>query len=234
MATKVESTKPDFSQRLTEFLGRNRTFIAVLSVVVVVGIVATLAIFQIQENRDEAATRAIELVDENFQRWQELAPDDGERETLAEEIRQGVAAVRSDYPGSYGELRGLHILALLEWGLERYSDSTAAFMTIPERFPESHLVAIALSGAASAAELSGDVSQAQDFLERIVAGEGGPSVEQGRALFNLGRLAEQQGNPAGALQHYRDLEERFPRGSWTNLARNRIIRLTIEGVSTDT
>ena len=234
MATKVESTKPDFSERLTEFLGKNRTIIAVLSVVVVVGIIATLAVFQIQENRAEAAARAIELVEDEFERWSGLAPDDSARETSAEAIRQQVASVQSDYPRSYGELRSWHILALLEWELERYAESAAAFLMIPERFPESHLVAIALSGAASATEMAGNTGHAQELLERIVAGEGGPTVERGRALFNLGRLAEAEGNATRALQHYRELEEQFPRGNWTNLARNRIIQLTIDGVSTDT
>ena len=230
MSSKIPA-KPELSERIAAFFSHHRRILMILSVVLIVGVFAAIAIYQVQENRADRSARQAELLVQDFQRWQ----DSGDaRDSAAEEaIRADAASIQNDFSGTYGALRALHTLGRLEYELENYGAAREAFLEIVIRFPESHLVAIALAGAAAAAEEEGETALAREFLTRIADGEGEPSIEQGRALFNLGRLAEQAGDFTAALDYYQQLSDRFPSGNWTNLGRNRIIALTIEGVRSD-
>ena len=83
--------------------------------------------------------------------------------------------------------------------------------------------------AAVAAENAGDPERALELHRRIVDDHGDENPEVPRALFSIGRILEQQDEVADAAEAYRQLVDDYPASSWTNLARNRIITLTVEG-----
>jgi TolA-binding protein len=92
------------------------------------------------------------------------------------------------------------------------------------------LAPIALANGAAAWEEATDGENATRLWSRIVEEYGAEAAESARALFALGRIAEGEGAFEDAAVRYNTLLDDYPASSWTNLARNRIIYLTTEGL----
>ncbi|MCG8480040.1 MAG: tetratricopeptide repeat protein [Spirochaetales bacterium] len=228
--------RSSFSDRLNVFLSHHRTTLLVLSVIVIVGIVATVVIAQLSNNRAERGALAAEQIEELWGEWQASRPSSEEEEispetaALEESLRAAIAGTIEELPRRYGALRGRFVLGELEWELGNFDAARGAFLAVAEEHPDSHLAAIALFSAAAAAENAGDPDAATTIYGRIVAGEGDPNAEVAHALFNLGRIAEAQGDADLALDYYNRLIDEHGGSTWTNLGRNRIIWLTSRGV----
>ena len=228
MSDKTHSGHTDWVAIVT----RLRTPLIVIAFVIIGVIIASVAVFQIIETRSETATRAVEQLEEQVQ---ELLLDLGAEESAASEqfadMSDRISALLEEYEGTYAEQRGLWLLASLSYEVGDYTVAREHYMQLAARFPDSYLVAPSLASAASAAEAEGDLDTATQLLQRIADGEGAPSPNQPQALFNLGRIAEQQGAPMEALGHYNRLVDEHIGSNWTNLGRNRILRLTLQGVT---
>lgn len=211
---------------------RLRTPLIVSSIAIIGAIIASVAVFQIIESRNETATRAIEQLEDEVQELLfELAAEDLATSEQFAELSEQITGVLEDYAGTYAEQRGLWLAAALNYEAGNYDDAQMSYTQLAERFPDSYLVAPALASAAAAAEVAGDLEGAAQLLQRLADGEGAPSANQPQALFNLGRIAEQQGTPVVALGHYNRLVDEHPGSNWTNLGRNRILWLTTQGAS---
>jgi tetratricopeptide (TPR) repeat protein len=221
------------SHRIGAFLTRYRTVLLVVSIVIVGGIILAVGVYQLLERRAENAARSAELLEERWDEWRALPEEERAESPIVSDIRDTVAEIGAQYERSYGDLRARSILASLEWQLERYEEARSAYLSIADEFPRSHLAAISLAGAAAASENLGEIDRAREYLERIASGEGAPSSEMPRALFNLGRLAETDGDYDTALEYYNRLVDEYGGGSWTNLGRDRIIWLASQGLGTD-
>ena len=83
--------------------------------------------------------------------------------------------------------------------------------------------AAAWIGLAAAAREAGDLRDAQALLGRVVATlPAGPEV-MGRALFELGDLAQEAGDrPVPGKNYFQIILDRYPRSSWAAKARSRI------------
>jgi TolA-binding protein len=83
--------------------------------------------------------------------------------------------------------------------------------------------------AAIAYENDTDIDSAKQVLGAIVSDYADSSAEVPRALFSLGRISEVEDAIADASDYYNRLVDDYPTSSWTNLARDRIITLTVQG-----
>ncbi|TVR69797.1 MAG: hypothetical protein EA427_07350 [Spirochaetaceae bacterium] len=223
------------SERLAAFLSGHRKLLLIIGALMLVSIFGAVVIYQVYDSRMESAARAAELLSQDWEEWQRLnrAEDGDPASALETRIRNRAQATIQDYPRSYGALRSLHILSMLEWELENYDALHETALELVERFPRSHLAGTALVNAAAASEEMNDRAEARRLLERVAAGEGGPTLEKARALFNLGRLAEEEGSPGEALDYYNRLVEEHPDSNWTSLGRNRIIWLSSRGLGAE-
>ena len=226
MSDQTNSGRSDWIAIVT----RLRIPLIVVSLVVVGVIIAGVAVFQVIERRNETATRAVEQLEATAQ---ELLRDLGTAELAASaqftDLADRLSALLEEYEGTYAEQRGLWLLASLSYEAGDYTTARDHYTQLVLRFPDSYLVAPSLASAAAAAEAEGDPSAAAQLLQRIA--DGAPSPNQPQALFNLGRIAEQRGAPIEALGHYNRLVDEHPGSNWTNLGRNRILRLTIQGTT---
>ena len=208
---------------------RLRIPLIVVSLVIVGVIIAGVAVFQVIEKRNETATRAVEQLEAAIQ---ELVREVGAEELAASaqftDLTDRLSALSKEYAGTYAEQRGLWLLASLSYEAGNYAAARDHYTQLAVRFPDSYLVAPSLASAAAAAEAEQDPAGAAELLQRIADGEGAPSPNQPQALFNLGRIAEQRGAPMEALGYYNRLVDEHPGSNWTNLGRNRILRLTIQ------
>ena len=225
--------RTSIAHALGRFLSTKRKALLIGAVVVVGGIIVAVGAYQFLDRRAERSARAVELLEERWVEWQTLPEEERTESELTAEIRSSIEEIGDAYRGSYGDLRARYIGASLEWELERYEEARTAYRSIVDDFPRSHLVGVALAGAAAASENLSDIDEARGFLARIADGEGLPHGEQARALFNLGRLAEAEQEHALALDYYNRLIEEHGESSWTNLGRGRIIWLASQGLAGD-
>lgn len=222
----------DESQRrpidvLVAFLNRHRTTIMITIGVIVVAVVALVVVLTVQNSRTERALTAVDELQQDFDDWLQSDPDEQAEayETLAEDV----AAIIDGYSGTYAAARARLVDARALVELERWDEAAQTYLEVADTMPESYLAPVSLMDAAIALEHAGDPEGALEIHRRIADEYDGETAEVPRALFSIGRLSEQSDRVADAADAYRRLIDDYPASSWTNLARNRIITLTVEG-----
>lgn len=237
--SNTPTTTTSRAERLSAFLGRNRTLLLALAIVLVGGIVVSVVLAQVLDQRAEAATMAAESLQDDWDAFSSARPtfaaEDGspaalteEEQELADSIREQAERILADWPRSYGAQRAHFVLGNLAWELQDYEGAATHYTTLAEEFSRSYLAPIALMNAAAAYENLGESDTAAGLYGRV-ADSTAATTEVARAIFNLGRLAEAEGDTERALEHYRRLVDEHASSNWTNLGRNRIIGLTSQG-----
>ena len=236
MSDRSTTTSKSFSDSLIEFLGNHRKALLVIAGVIVVGIVAAVVVAQIANVRSDRAVRAAEHIQSLWSDYQDAAGATDQVDqaaSLEEELRTAITDAKDQYPRTYGALRAQFVLGQLEWSLENWQAAQDAFMAVVNDHRTTHLTAPAMFSAAAAAENLGELDRARELYGRLAEGTIQPNVEVAHALFNLGRLAEEDGDTQLALEYYNRLVDEHGDSNWTNLGRNRIIWLTSQGAGAE-
>lgn len=226
----VRDEKADLRTRISEFFTRFRTPLIVIMAVIIVGLAAFFIGSEVRESRMQSSLELVEEVQAEYEEWTNLDAESDAATEGAEELLSAIDEVLDRYPRSYAAQRALFIRGSVRFELGEFEDAASSFEALADRFTESHLAPIALSNAAAALEEADDVDGAAERWQRVVESYGVDAAESARALFSLGRLAEGDGSYDEAAIRYNRLLDDFPASSWTNLARNRIIYLTTEGL----
>lgn len=239
MSDTTQRDSTSLASRINSTLARFRTPLLVVGVVLIVAIVVSVVAAQVLDARNQSAAREAEELTQDFDDWVAALPSRtgaGEREigdellATADELRERSTEIASEYRGTYGAQRALKVLGDLEWEVGSFEAARSAWVSLADSFDESYLAPIALMNAAAAAEQMGEAADAAALYLRVTESQAVGNAETPRAIFNLGRLAEEAGDAARALEWYNRLVDEQPASTWTNLARNRIILLTVEGV----
>lgn len=221
--------KAAISNAVSNFITRYRIPIIGLLVAILVIVVGLFAYFEIRDNRAAAAAEELASVEETFTEWQN-AEENGKDE-LEEALIQDIEDLVSRYGNTYAGARGRFLRGEVHWLNEEWTQAAEWYTAVADENPRSHLSSIALYNAAAAHESAGGAPAAVETLTRLVESysESG-AAEIPRALFSLGRLKEGQESYGEAAGHYRELIQDYGGSNWTNLARDRIIFLTSEGL----
>ena len=219
MASAYEKTASSESG-LKGFMIRYSRLIIVLAAVLLAAIITTIVVVEVNRSKNLEGLSAVEELEQSFYSYLTGADEAVD----AEGLKSQAAQLIERYPRSFPAQRAHLLLGLLA---EESSDlaSAATHMEAVAEIPvDSHLVEVALLRAYAYREEAGELAQAKANLSRLL--ELGPdSVQAPRALFNLGRLAEVEGNSTEALEYYNRLSIEYPASSWTNLGKDRIILL---------
>ena len=212
---------------LIAFLTRHRTTIMITVGVIVVAVVALIIVLSVQNTRTERSLAAVDELREDFDDW--LANDPGAQAEGYDLLAENAAAIIDSYPDTYAAARARLIEAKALVELERWEEAAPIFLEVADGMSETYLAPVSLMDAAIALEHAGESDGALEIHRRIADEYGDDTAEVPRALFSIGRLNEQANRVADAADAYRQLIDDYPASSWTNLARNRIITLTVEG-----
>lgn len=231
MSTPQE--QQDFRQRavdaLTNFLQKYRRVFGIALIVLAVGLVALFAYVQIHNARVDDSLTQVEELQTDYQDW--LNAEEEQKADLESSILEDAESIIQDYSGFYAASRALHIRANVHWEEGRVDKAVQDFQRLADEYRNSYLAPLALYNAASGLEETGKPEAAANALSQLVeryADSGAPEVP--RALFSLGRIAEQQQNYEQAAEHYRRLSDEYGNSSWTNLAKDRMIWLSTQGM----
>ncbi len=178
-------------------------------------------------NRRDASLETVEELQRTYREW--LASPESQRAEGVDALREQVASITGEYEGMYAATRASLILADALFELGRWSEAGEEYSQARATAEGSYLEAIATVGAAVSYENAGNTAQALELYEELVDSYESDSSYTPRSLFNIGRIQEQAGNIVEAAESYNQLVDDYPTSSWTNLARNRIITLTVEG-----
>ena len=225
--TKGEHHPDPPIERITRFLTRYRKPILISLGVVALATVALVIVLSVQTARTEAALIAVEDLQDQFEAWEAL--DEEAQGAQYDGLAESAAAVVSEYPRTYAAVRARVLDARALAALGRYDEASSRFVEAAEARPRTYLAPVAYMDAAVAAENAGNTDRALELYRRIVDRYSGESAEVPRAVFSIGRVHEQRDEIAEAAEAYRQLIAAHPESGWTNLARNRIIALTVEG-----
>ncbi|TVR05935.1 MAG: hypothetical protein EA403_01360 [Spirochaetaceae bacterium] len=223
--TEVQDTTTKILTTVSNFLQRNRKPLLFILVAVVTIVVGLFLYLEFRGAREERARLAAETVQELFEEFSG-ATDDARRQSLSAQITAEVDGITADYPRFAAAQRALFVRGSMHWELEQWDAASADFEGAATGFSNSYLTPISLFNAAAAAEEGGQVDRARQLLTQLV--DTFDSAEIPRALFALGRIAEQQGDPQAATEYYNRLVANHAGSTWTNLARSRIIALSVQ------
>lgn len=219
--------KPRILDKLSNFLTRHRLPLIVFLVVVAVAVIGLFVVLEITTSRTERSLVLVEALQTSYGEW--LLLDQDQRSTEFDTLVAEIEDLVDSYPRTYAAQRAIYLHAGALTELERWNDVTEHYVDLADRFPDAYLAPISLTRAAVAAENNDDRELALDILNRLVEQYDAESAEIPRALFSIGRINEGLDNIADAAESYNKLIDDYPSSSWTNLARDRIITLTVQG-----
>jgi tetratricopeptide (TPR) repeat protein len=225
--TKGENAPSPTVERITRFLTRYRKPILISVGIVAVATVVLVIVLSVQTARNEAALVAVENYQDQFEAWQ--TQDEDAQAAQYDALAASAAEVVREDPRTYAAVRARILDARALAAIGRYDEASSRFVEAAEARPRSYLAPVAFMDAAVTAEEAGNTDRALELYRRIVDRYAGESAEVPRALFSIGRVHEQRDEIAEAAEAYRRLVAAHPESGWTNLARNRIIALTVQG-----
>lgn len=226
---------------ISSFLSRNRALVLGVLGVILAGVILAVVITTVGQARNNSALAAAEDLQDQYATWRgdlsfadsgEGIPSEQDEDlgTSLAELQEATEQVLDSYPNHYAAQRALMIQGQLAMDDRRPADAIAPFLELADRFPESYLADVALANAAAAQEEAGNQAAARETWERLSATDPTQNPLVARALFNLGRLSEDSADFQAASAAYNRLLDDFPDSSWATLARNRLLRLQVDGL----
>ena len=208
---------------MAEYLKGHRKHLIFLSVAVLVLLAGIGGVEFFSSKKIEKATLLAEDIVDVYGQWVNSA--DADKASVREELDGLMENAIQDYSGSYAEMRAYYTKGLLLAGEEKWSDSADSFLAVADKFTDSYLASAALFNAASLKDQAGDVDAAMALFQRILDEFADVSSDIPEVLFNMGRLYEEKGNGAGAVESYEKIVSDYSSSSWTNIAKSRIIAI---------
>ena len=211
------------SEKINEFIQKNRKPIFITAVSLLLILVAAIAAVSLM---DVFRKRAIAAVEELNDRYETILPSITE-EYFADDVNSlldeltGFAKKHSGYAGGRAWLLigGIHA-AKKEW-----AEAETAYASAAKSAGKIYLAPIAWFNAAAAAEEQGKTAEALEYYGSSLTTQAVFSSAP-RAQFSVGRLHETLNENEKAVEAYRAVISGWPHDQiWTNLARSRIIAL---------
>jgi len=230
-APKAEAEeRKSFTEKLAEFLRKNRTALLAVLVVVLVVLAGVAAYSMAVSSRAKAYTARVEALADDMNAWAS-EQDEAKKAEAEKALLSGLDETIAKWPRSFAAGKALSMRARLSEGKKDWAAAEKDWNEIVLRLPKTYLAPIALQNAAVAAEERGAPEAAAAYYRKLVEGYDAKTVGIPHALFSLGRLAEDSKDFAAAVASYEKIVASYPDDDWTKLAKDRIIFLKSRGLS---
>ncbi len=223
--------KTQVLEGLAAFLTRYRRVIVTVLILAAVGVVALVVVLSIQSNRSEQALESVEALQERYRDWSANVDSEGRESATSDfdEIAETAMQIVERYPGTYAALRAQMLTAEGYFQLDEWQQAAENFTAVASSAEGTYLAMTAAMAAGVSHENAGATEEALESYRLVAESEDLGYGFAPRALFAVGRIEETRGDIDVATEWYQRLVDDYPTSSWTNLARNRIITLTVEG-----
>jgi len=227
--TQKKSEDLNFSEKLSDFIQKNRKTILIGFAILLVILAGVIIITTV---RDNLRSKALSKVEEFIRTYNSLritdSADDPNMifkaiETAA--FMEEVSAFASKNSG-YASAKAYSLYADIQWDQQKYAEAEKAWLNSAKAAAKSYLAPVSYYNAAVAAEEQGNIGSAIEHY-KMALGFGNVFPSAARAQFSVGRLEESRDNTEAALGAYRSLLSTWPDDPvWSNLAQSRILALS--------
>ena len=216
--------KAGIREHVIQFIQNFRILLLSILGIIVVGVIGAVIFEEMHKSSIVAVTQIVEELDSSYEALLSSKSED-EKKTLIDNFTQVTKKATDSYKGTYAEQRAVFLNGSYQYNEKQFSTAETLFVQASEIFPSSYLAPISLMNASFAAEDAGNTAKSIEYLTRLAKDYEKTSAQSARALFNLGRLYENNQNWKEASDSYKKIIDSFPGSNWTKLARDRIIYL---------
>ncbi len=211
-----------WSDRLVQFIQKNRIILLAVIVAGVAGVALTGAVFAFLESSQKKSIAAAEGLIARYDELRAQTDDDAKTKKIDALIADALEAGKGK---GFAASRSLALAGALYADKKEWSEAQKNWLAAADNAPTSYLAPIALYNAASAAEEFGDGKKALELYSRCADQYKDSFPLAARALFAVGRIDEDMKDFAAANAAYKKIIEQWPDDSWTKLAHSRILSI---------
>lgn len=215
--------KDKFLASLSNFLVKRKVFLLILLAAAAVIIAAVAVIDSVTERKANLAAESVELVQEKYADW--LEADEADKEALEAEILEKIDAITDQYHSTFAAQRAVYIKGNIEFQKENWTAASENFLESADMNKDSYLAPISMMLAGSAFENGGSYEEALGVYNDIYADYDKIFPDVPRVMLSIGRLNEQTGDEAAAIDAYNELIDNYPGSGWASFARTRLIQI---------
>ena len=217
--------------RVNEFFQKNRKGILITIGIIGILLIGLIVFLSVRDSMEKKAIAEVERFIEEYEKLRNNIND----EQYTDEVNDFLAKLESFAGGKKGfaASRAWAISAGIYSGREDWARAEEAWVNSAHAGEKTYLGPVAYFQAAIAAEEQNKIEIAIEYFKKCTS-HSFEFTDAPRAQFNIGRLYEQLGNKALAIEAYRAVllnyqweNDSFNQANfiWLNFARNRIIVL---------
>ncbi|MBL0714917.1 MAG: tetratricopeptide repeat protein [Desulfosarcina sp.] len=220
-ARKRDLEKPDeFISVTTAFIQKMTQYRTPLIIGIIVVFASLTAFSAVRYFSRQAENRAFQLLSANLQTYQDAARAGSSRQAL-DQVKPQFESLLADYGNRDGGKLARLVFADLNYQAGNHDDAIANYEQALKVLPEGHFASgSALSGLGYAYVAAGKMDKAVACFEKIVDGNH-PRLKTD-ALYQLGRLYGEQGQPARQKEMYQRLLDEAPEFVYADLIKREL------------
>jgi len=214
-----------FSQKVNDFLTKNRVVLVTGLVVILCGFVIMIAFITITGKNNEKAFISVDTVIEN---WETLksSKDLSNLSVKEDDMIATLKSVANANKNSYAGERALNTIAEIYYSRKDWKNAQEQYLAAAKASPKGYTNGLNYFNAAVCADEQGNQEEALSLYTKTLDVENFPI--KSRSMFNIGRIQEQLARKADAIATYGKMAEQFPDDQWTLLAKSRTIALQLQ------
>lgn len=225
--TEEITSSEKLAAKTESFFANNAKLISIICIAIIVVVIAVaIASVVINNNKESNAEAAydLEVAYFNIASMDESAAD---YQSSVDSFLADADALIAKGGTSYPVLKAEYLKGLYYYSNEDYSNALASFEDVASKSNGTYLGSLSLANAAAAAENNGDQSTALEYYNRIWDDYGKDAAESPKALFNVARIYEEQGDSELARATYQQLVDQYvdSQSEYAKLAAARIVVL---------
>ena len=212
------------SKKLAAFIEKNKKAFIALLIALVCCLIGYIVIASIAESNKKKGLQALDEI--SFEMTDKSS--DLEESEIAERLSTAFEKA-APYAGRAGIVgaRANMLCAEITYQQKKYADSAEFWLSTAAKAKKTYLAPLAYFNAAACFEETGNKDEA--MVNYKLAADNTSFVVRTHAMFNYARMLEEKGDYATASAAYNELIDNFPKDSWADLAKSRLIVLKKDG-----
>ncbi len=222
--TQQKHEELTLQHRISGLIVKNRTFIIAGLAAVFAVITALIVVTAVSDGKRESA---YEKIDTLIEKWNgEKSAGSDTLSAVEDGILADLEKIASANSRSFAGARANMAEAEIYFTRKDWANAKAKYLAAESAAPAAYTAGLNLFNAAVCAEEMGESDNAVEYLEKAVSLEN--FSLKTRALFNVARIQENLGQTEKAIAAYERLTGDYAEDEWTNLAKSRLIELSLK------
>ncbi len=229
---KVKNTEDQLTSsekiamKTESFFAKNAKVLSITGIAVILLVIVALVVTMVMNNSAEKDFTAVAQLEESYNNLLVLDPSSDEYKSASETFLSDAEALVSKSGDSYPVLKANYLTGLYYAENENWTEAQSAFEAVASNAGTTYLASLSYMNAAACAENSGNQTTALEYYNRVWDEFGAEAPEAPKALFNVARIYEEQGDTELAKATFQQLIDQFATTSeYAKMASARLVTL---------